>query len=224
MPEVVIKSSIVEKCNEDVCNVFEQMSRIYSQTLKGLADEDTKKLKKLYKEAKEIYQLEKNRKDREMLPTLAKLQEDTVDTGHYYVQVINYLCEVSKSLLAINKASYEHIDNNHKGLSEKQMSDLEKLNREVSSIYDDIVKMLRTSDYSDFEQALAKRDEIFDLLVENIKSQIKRIKDKESSVRNSILYLDIVNETKTMMLQARNLMKAQRLFMGYEEEQKKKKS
>ena len=41
-------------------------------------------------------------------------------------------------------------------------------------------------------------------------------------MRNSILYLDIVNETKTMVLQARNLMEAQRLFMGYEEDNKKK--
>jgi Na+/phosphate symporter len=152
-----------------------------------------------------------------------KLQEDTVDTGPYYVQVLDYLFDVSKSLLAITKASYQHIDNNHKGFSDKQLADLERLNKEVSNVYKDIVKMLQTLDYSDFDRVLAKRDDIFDLLVENIKSQIKRVKDKESSVRNSILYLDIVNETKTMMLQARNMMRAQRLFMGFEEEQKKKK-
>jgi Na+/phosphate symporter len=223
IPGVVIKSSIVEQCNEEVYSVFKQMSRIYTQTLKGLADEDDKKLKKLYKETKALYQAEKTRKDYEMLPTLVKLQEDTVDTGHYYIQVLNYLCEVSKSLLFITKSSYEYIDNNHKGLSDKQLSDLEKLDKEVSSVYEDIVKMLRTSDFSNFERTLAKRDEIFDLLVENIKSQIRRVKDKESSVRNSILYLDIVNETKSMLLQARNLMRAQRLFMGFEEEEKKKK-
>ena len=156
-----------------------------------------------------------------MLPTLVKLQEDTVDTGHYYVQVIDYLYEASKSLMAITKASFEHIDNNHHGLSEKQVTDLENLNKEVSSVYDDIVRMFRTSDFADFEQTLAKRDAIFDLFVENIKSQIKRVKDKESSVRNSILYLNIVHETKTMLLQARNMMRAQQLFLGCEEEKKK---
>jgi len=30
-----------------------------------------------------------------------------------------------------------------------------------------------------------------------------------------------VNETKTMLLQARNMMRAQRLFLGIEEDQKK---
>jgi Na+/phosphate symporter len=130
---------------------------------------------------------------------------------------------VSKSLLAITKASFEHIDNNHKGLSDKQLADLEKLSREVSDVYESIEQMLRTADYSNFEKTLAKRDEIFDLLVENIKSQIKRVKNNESSVRNSILYMNIVTETKAMLLQARNLMRAQRLFVGYEEENKKKK-
>ena len=217
------KVSVIEQCREDVYSVFEQISRIYSQTLKGLAMEDRKKLKKLYKEAKELYKKEKERKTYEMLPTLDKLQDDAVNTGHYYVQVLDYLYEVSKSMMTITKVSFEYIDNNHKGLSAKQVADLENINKEVSKVYADITEMLRTSNFSDFERTLAKRDSIFDLFVENIKSQIKRVKGKESSMRNSILYLDIVNETKAMLLQARNLMRAQRLFMGYEEEKKKKK-
>jgi Na+/phosphate symporter len=103
------------------------------------------------------------------------------------------------------------------------MSDLEEINQAVSDVYTGIVNMFRTSDFSSFEQILAKRDDVFDIFVENIKSQIKRIKSNESSTRNSILFLDIVNETKTMMLQARNMMRAQRLFLGFEEEQKKQK-
>ena len=217
-PVEVIKGSIVEQCKEDVYSVFEQMSRIYTQTIKCLASEDNKKLKKLYKEAKELYQKEKDRKTYEMLPTLVKLQDDAVDTGHYYVQVLDYLYEVSKSLMFITKASYEYIDNNHTGLSNKQVSDLENINKEVSKVYGEITKMLRTSDFSDFEHTLTSRDNIFELFVENIKSQIKRVKNKESSMRNSVLYLEIVNETKTMLLQARNMMRAQRLFMGHEEE------
>ena len=219
----VRKGSVVEQCNEDVYSVFEQLSSIYTQTIKGLATEDHKKLKKLYKEATELYQKEKDRKAYEMLPTLIKLQDDAVETGHYYVQVLDFLYEVSKSLMFITKSSFEYIDNNHKGLSAKQVVDLENINKEVSKVYAEITEMLRTSNFSDFERIMAKRDNIFDLFVENIKSQIKRVKDKDSSIRNSILYLDIVNETKAMLLQARNLMRAQRLFIGYEEEQKKKK-
>jgi Na+/phosphate symporter len=218
------EQGIVEKCNENVYHVFEQMSRIYSETLHGLATEDLKQLKSLYKEARNLYETEKERREHEMMPTLIKLQEDAVNTGHYYVQMLSYLYEISKSLLYITKVGFEYIDNNHKGLSENQAEDLEKLNKEVSEVYTSIVTMLRTSDYSDFEQVLKKRDAIFDLFVENIKSQIKRVKSKESSTRNSMLYFDIVNETKTMLLQSRNMMRAQRLFMGVEENSEDKTS
>jgi hypothetical protein len=219
----VEKGSVADQCKEEVFNVFEQISRIYSQTLKGLAMEDRKKLKKLSKEAKELYEKEKERRSYEMLPTLDRLQEDAVDTGHYYVQVLDYLYEITKSLMFITKAGFEYIDNNHTGLSAKQVSDLEDLNKAVSMVFGSIVEMLRTSDFSNFEQILARRDTLFDLFADNIKSQIKRVKSHESSMRNSILYLDIVSETKTMMLQSRNMMRAQRLFLGYEEEKKKSK-
>ena len=216
----VYKSGIIEKCNEDVHNVFKQMSRIYSETLQGLATENPKQLKNLYKEARTLYETEKQKREHEMMPTLIQLQEDAVNTGHYYVQMLSYLYEISKSLLFITKVSSEYIDNNHTGLGENQANDLERLNKEVSEVYEGLARMLRTSDYSDFEAILAKRDAIFDLFVENIKAQIKRVKSKESSTRNSMLFIDIVNETKTMLLQSRNMMRAQRLFMGLEEKNK----
>ena len=221
VPAEVKKISIVEQCKEDVYTVFEQISQVYSDTLKCLSSEDHKMLKKLSKEAKELYQKEKDRKNYEMLPTLVKMKEDAVDTGHYYVQVLDYLSEVSKSLAFITKSSFEYIDNNHTGLSDNQIEDLEHINREVSIVYLDIAKMLRTSDFSEFELVLKKRDKLFDLFAETIKSQIKRVKANESGTRNSMLYLNIVTETKTMLLQSRNLMRAQRLFIGYEEPSKK---
>ena len=217
------KNSFIEQCNEDVYRVFEQISHIYTQTLKGLAMEDRKSLKKMYKESKNLFDREKERRTCEMLPTLRKLQDDAVNSGHYYIQSIDYLFEVSKSLLSITRSSYEYIDNNHTGLSTKQMDDLENLNKAVSDVYASILDMLRTSDFSNFEYVMAKRDNLFNLFAENIKSQIKRVKANESGTRNSILYLDIVSETKTMLLQSRNLMRAQRLFLGYEEPAKKEK-
>jgi hypothetical protein len=218
----VEKSSVIQQCKEEVYGVFEQISSIYSQTLKGLADEDRKKLKKMYRDAKDLYTREKERKTFEMLPILSKLQDDAVNTGHYFVQVLDYLYEVSKSLLSITKESFEYIDDNHAGMNEKQVADLEEMNKTVSAVYSSIVEMLRTSDFSDFDRTLAKRDSTFDLFANNIKAQIKRIKSNETTTRNSILYFNIVSETKTMMLQARNFMRAQRLFLGYEEEKIKK--
>jgi Na+/phosphate symporter len=215
------KNSVIEQCKEDICSAFEQIIRIYSQTLKSLAMEDRRWLKNMYSESKDLYNREKERRTNEMLPMLRKLKEDAIDTGHYYVQILDYLSEVSKSLMSITKASYEYINNNHTGMSVKQVEDLENINTAVSEVYLRIADMLRTSDFADFEHILVMRDNLFNLFADKIKAQIKRVKDNESGSRNSMLYLDIVSETKTMLLQSRNLMRAQRLFLGYEEPNKK---
>ena len=47
-----------------------------------------------------------------------------------------------------------------------------------------------------------------------IKNQLRRINgDPAASTRASVLYLTILNETKTMILQARNLLKSQHYFL-----------
>ena len=51
---------------------------------------------------------------------------------------------------------------------------------------------------------------------EAIKRQLKRIKNKETSTRSSMLYLNILNETKTLVLQSRNLLKSQRYFLEHQ--------
>jgi hypothetical protein len=61
---------------------------------------------------------------------------------------------------------------------------------------------------------LEMRDKLFDTIVEAIKSQLRRINGDETvSTRASVLYLTILNETRTMVLQLRNLLKAQRHFL-----------
>ena len=74
--------------------------------------------------------------------------------------------------------------------------------------------MLATKDFSDLDLVLEMRDKLFDTIVEAIKNQLRRINgDPAASTRTSVLYLTILNETKTMILQARNLLKSQHYFL-----------
>ena len=74
--------------------------------------------------------------------------------------------------------------------------------------------MLATKDFSDLDLVLEMRDKLFDTIVEASKSQLRRINDVPSgSTRAGVLYLTILNETKTMMLQSRNLLKSQQYFL-----------
>ena len=73
--------------------------------------------------------------------------------------------------------------------------------------------MLRKRDFSQLDTVLEMRDMLFDTIAECIKSQIKRLKEVDASTKASALYFNILNETKTMVLQARNVIKSQAYFL-----------
>lgn len=206
------EQTVIQRCVREVAETMLQVTTIYRQTLVGLFNEDRKLLKQMVRESEELYRVAHERKH-EMLPTLLKLQENYIETGHYYVQVVDYINEVTKALVHITRPSFDHINNNHEGLSKEQVADLELVNEKVGEIYQKINMMLENNDFSQLEEILQMRDKLFDTLAAAIKSQIKRVKAKASTTRSSILYLTIINETKTMVLQTRNLLKSQRYFI-----------
>lgn len=203
--------SVVELCNEDIVATMKKIIHIYNNTLIGLFNEDRKLLRHMVEESETLYESAHRRKH-EVLPTLRKLRDDYIYTGHYYVQVVDYLDEATKALLHICRPSCEYIDNNHEGFNEKQIDDLMRINDEVEAIYKRIIYMLEDNNYEELDTILEMRDALFDTIAEAIMNQIRRTKRGGSNTKSGMLYLGIVNETKTMVLQSRNLLKAQKFF------------
>ncbi len=76
--------------------------------------------------------------------------------------------------------------------------------------------MLIAKDFDQIESVLDLRDKLFDKIADAIKKQIRRIKadPDHSSTRANMLYLNLLTETKSMILQSRNLIKSQRYFIS----------
>lgn len=205
------KRTIVEKSQDEVCEAMSKITEIYGNTLTGLFNEDRKLLKEAMRESEKMYAEAHDRKH-QILPILRQLEKNNVSTGHYYVQMVDYINECAKALVHITRPSFEHIDNNHQGLSKDQIEDLRYINDQVMGIYNMINDMMKNKDFSDIDKVLVQRDMVFDIFAQAIKRQVKRVIDNNTSSRGSILYLAIINETKTMLLQSRNLLKSLKDF------------
>ena len=207
--------NVLTQCIDEVCGTMERITKIYDRTLIAVFKENRKVLREMVKESNDLFYLSRERKY-QVLPTLQKLHDSDIDTAHYYVQVVDYLSEATKALVHITRPCFDHIDNNHEGMTKEQIEDLMHINDEVESIYRHINKMLKNNDFKDIDQVLEQRDRLFESIAEAIKRQLKRIKNKETSTRSSMLYLNILNETKTLVLQSRNLLKSQRYFLEHQ--------
>ena len=197
---------VLYSCTHEVCVMMERVSGIYNHMLVALFTENRHLLKETMVESEQIYQ-QANQRKHHVMATLKKLQDQNVETSHFYIQVVDYLTEVSKALLHCTRPAYEHIDNHHKGFTKEQIMDLKEVNDGVDAIFNKISTMLRDKDFSDLDEVLHMRDDLFTVIA-------GAIKEEKMSTKASVLYLNILNETKTMVLQARNLIKSQGYFLS----------
>jgi len=208
---------IMEILVDEIRATMKKVVFIYNQTLIGVFNEDRKLLKKMTEEASDLHQ-EAHKRKHEVFSALQLLKNNDINTGHYYVQVVDYLNEVTKALYHICKPCFVHIDNNHEGFTKEQVEDLIRVNREVSAIYDRIINMLETSNFDDLDAVMTMRDDLFDMISDAMLEQIRRTKKGRTSSKAGTLFFEITSETKTMMLQSRNLLKSQKLFVSNIEE------
>ena len=209
MPINSTDHEIIVNCTKELEKSVETTIYIYKKMLEGLFNEDRKGLQKLYKMADELHGKSKHRRLYNVLPTIQKLDNDSLDTGQYFIQTVDYFYEISVSLRYMTESSYKFIDNNHEGFSKEQIEDLKLLGEHLLAIYNDFEKMMKDNNYLGLENIKERRAQILDLYAELVKKQITRTKEKASGTRNSILYLNLLNETKVIAMKSVNLMRAQ---------------
>lgn len=185
----------------------------YNNFIVGIETEDIKQLRKAKKDIDKITSKTKYLKDH-IKVIIDKLREESTDTAYYFVEVIDYMREMLHSISFIVGPALEHVDNNHKPLLKEQIEDLRELHKMHSQLLNEIIKSMETSDYSTQNEIL----EISQLYLENIvrinKKQIKRLKNAEVGTKNSMLFLNIISESKHLVLQAVNLYKSHRDFIN----------
>ena len=214
MPEAATENGTVDNVLDEVCHMMKVTTKIYDSTLVAVFKEDRRALKELVRESDEMYN-KCHKIKYSLMPALHKIKGSGLELSLYYIQVVDYLNEMAKSLVHITRPAFDHIDNNHKGLSEQQTEDLKRINDDVAEIYNNINRMINTNDFRDIDTVLTMRDELFERIAITIKSELKRINAGEGNTTASMFYLTVLSETKAMVLQARNLLKAQRYFLEH---------
>jgi phosphate/sulfate permease len=204
--------NVMEKCTSEINNMLDTVINTFSQTITYLSKEDRKNLKEINNQVEKL-DADAKRIKKNVHQTLEQLEEDDIETGHYYVQVTDYLREMAHSLSFIAKPSYDHIANQHKSLNKEQIDELMDLNQEITLLFTNIMEVIKRNKYEENPNIYQQQQEALKHIDECRKSQIKRIKKKKTGTKNSILFLQLLNEMKNFLLHTVNLLKSQRDFV-----------
>lgn len=197
---------VLKSCDNRVESSLIKVSRILFLTYSNFSKEKHKALKKLKKDAKHLGKEIKN--IRQNIPeTLRKFEETEVESGHYYVQVVAYLKEVSNSLSHIVQPAFNHLDNNHP-LDKEQADTLKAFNEKISEFFTYIINILEESNFDKMDDLNQRRDELIDMANNILRNRIKILKKTRKGVKVSVTYIEMLSETKNLLLNVVHLVKA----------------
>ncbi|MCZ4693677.1 phosphate permease [Ancylomarina euxinus] len=210
---LIIKGDAAEQCTYAVSSLTAKIPAIFGKMITGLAYEDranlkacSKKVNKLNSEVKKI---------KNQVPSMVKiLRADSVYSGAFYVQLIDYLREMAHAISFIVEPVYEYIDNNHKALEAEQIEELNVIQAKLSQFFTHINAIINDRDYGlvNIDSVLEEQEGLLKSIKRFRKEQIKRIKAEKVGTRNSVLFLGVLSETKNLVLYAGNLLKSARDF------------
>jgi phosphate/sulfate permease len=204
--------NILQSCRENVISTISSIALVYSKSIHGLI---SFKRKPLVHAQKDILEIEKDVKHlKNSLPKIiSKLQEEDIESGHFYVQVLDYLREIVHAISHIANPIYTYIDNNHRELTSNQKEELVELKNKIDTFYRATLKVLEDDGFQEIDGIIKNQQKLLESLTQMSKKQLKRIKNQEVGTKNSTLYLNVLSETKNLLLFTVNLIKAQRDFL-----------
>lgn len=205
------EESVMKECKLNIKYTLGVVRDVHPGIIMSFTREERKKLKKANKKVKELNLYTKGLK-RDVYITLKKLEDDYVDTGHHYVQVLDYLREIAHCLNFIIEPLYEHVENNHSTTIPEQTKELTQLSSGMNELFGKILAIIESNNFENVPKVIELNNTLLDK-IERIKLlQIKLIKAEKIGTRNSMVVFNLLTETKNVLLHSVNVLKSHRDF------------
>ena len=175
-----------------------RMYGIYRAMVKALIAEDYKALKRLRKSARSIKRDLDLQDENEVTPLLVSLPKEETRRGQIIYRIQQISAATCQSLHLLVKGSYNHLDNMHEGLSQKQGDDLMRMVEAIDDFFPGLTEMLVQGRFDEIDALLEKREQLSELFAQCIERHLLNHADDVNRMRTNILYLTLLNETRAM--------------------------
>jgi hypothetical protein len=187
------------KYNDRIAVSVALLSDLYKSAIEGLIGEKRKKLAKTDKEIralrKDIKSLKKNAQS-----LVYRLKgSELADDGEYYFQMLDYMAEAAHCVFYITEPSFNHVDDNHGPLHPADADDLKDFMHGATHYINKVQQSMASGKPPRAEKEMANVSELFDSLARMRKNHLKRFKSGSISGSVSLLYLDILSESKNLI-------------------------
>lgn len=186
----------------------------YMQITNGFINEDLKSLRKAVNKTNSEKELLKKTRRKEILG-LRRIDNYLAIEKNTWFHLGSNSCEqMLYCLKRICEPCKEHVDNNFNPLSERATKEFIPVRDELTSLMGQAREILANGDYDKADTILQAGDQLKEKLSMLRKQQMNRIQEKDTNIKTSLVYLNILQESQELVSTWRHLLRAGRMFQS----------
>jgi Na+/phosphate symporter len=189
----------------NIASVVKRGNRIYTGAINGLATHNLVLLKKNKKQIEKLSDEVDDLRDN-IFYFIKNLEEPSLSASNFYLNIINYLQDMTQSLDYISRVSLKHVNNNHKRLKFSQIRELKDLDEHMENLFLNTHTAFKSHSFDKIADVLIEKDAILEIVKSKISIQVERTRNEESSPKNTTLYFGLLLETKDLLTSTMNLL------------------
>ena len=158
--ELITINGVIEESADHIAEVATRVNKLYTNVVNDLSNHDLNKLRKTDKHVGKLNDEIDGLKDG-VFYFIKSLEETSVQASRFYIIVLGYLQDVAQSISFISRASYKHVNNNHKNLKKAQVSDLKQIDEDLSDLLNKVSEIFENRCFDNLSNTLVEKQELF---------------------------------------------------------------
>ena len=209
--ELITINGVIEESSDHIAEVATRVNKLYTNVVNDLTNHDLNKLRKTDKHVGKLNDEIDNLKDG-VFYFIKSLDETSVQASRFYIMVLGYLQDAAQSISYISRASYKHVNNNHKNLKKGQLKDLKGIDNQLTGLLSKITNIFENRTFENLNIVLIEKQALLNDVSASIEKQVARIRTNETSPKNTTLYFSVLLETKDLVKALMNLLETYEEF------------
>lgn len=187
----------------------------YMQVTDGFINEDLKQLKKVMNSTDEQKKMLKKRRRKEILGLRRIPIPIAIEKNTWFHLGSNSCEQMLYCLKRICEPCKEHVDNNFNPISKDCIAEFLPIREELCQLMERTRTAIENNDYREADDILVKGDALKNKISALRKQQMNRMQETDNaSLKASMVYLNILQETQELVSIWRHLLRASRFFQG----------
>ena len=209
--DLITINGVIEESADHISNVANRVNKLYTNVVNDLTNHDLNKLRKTDKHVGKLNDEIDSLKDG-VFYFIKSLDDTSVQASRFYILVLGYLQDVAQSISYISRASFKHVNNNHKNLKKGQLKDLKEIDNQLTELLGQVSSIFELRAFDDLEDILIEKQALLKDVSNSIEKQVTRIRQEESSPKNTTLYFSILLETQDLITALMSLLQTYEEF------------